>query len=432
MKTTISESDRLFLKSISVLYVEDDAEIHRQLSEYLTREVGTLHTAPNGRAGLEVFEEIHPEVVVTDILMPEMDGLEMAKMIREKDPDVPIIVTTAFNDEEFFLRAIEIGIESYVRKPTIPRDLVQAILKSARLLREKRKVIQANRYTNFVLDIHPSFLMVVAGGKLEYINKAFLEFLGFSSLSDFLRSDVHIQDFLVDQEGGSLSRLKEGEWVGYLLKSQGETPIIYMKAPGESECMVRPFAVSVNTLPDESRHIFSLSDIARIENQIKQLEKRAFTDSLTGACNRAKLQGNLEAEIKRSIRHGGTLSVVLFDVDHFKQINDTYGHQAGDDVLVALVSFISKKLRASDLLARWGGEEFIMVLPEVGVQDAILVSDKIRKNIENNNFPKVGRLTISFGVTQFREGDTPKSLIERADRFLYQAKNSGRNRVEGG
>ncbi|OGA08668.1 MAG: hypothetical protein A3D95_02470 [Betaproteobacteria bacterium RIFCSPHIGHO2_12_FULL_69_13] len=161
-----------------------------------------------------------------------------------------------------------------------------------------------------------------------------------------------------------------------------------------------------------------------------ELEQRAATDALTGVANRLKFDQALADEIARAKRYGTPLALVMCDVDHFKAINDTHGHQAGDSVLVGLCGLIQRHTRKTDLLARWGGEEFVILARNCGAGDTFQLAEKLRHLIETHAFDKVGAVTCSFGVAQFGEGDSAESALARADAALYRAKASGRNRVE--
>ena len=164
----------------------------------------------------------------------------------------------------------------------------------------------------------------------------------------------------------------------------------------------------------------------------KELERLATTDSLTGLYNRRKLLEILEYEITRAKRYGNKLSIILFDIDNFKKINDTYGHDVGDYVLQQLAKIVKNNLRNIDTVGRWGGEEFLIILPQTGSEGARIVAEKIKKIIEKHNFDKVGKITISLGVSSFNP-ETDKNiddLLKKADIALYQAKNSGKNQVK--
>ena len=163
----------------------------------------------------------------------------------------------------------------------------------------------------------------------------------------------------------------------------------------------------------------------------KELKKIAMFDRLTDVYNRYKLDMVLENQIKISDRYQRDLSIIFLDIDKFKTINDTYGHEMGDLVLKKLSELILKNLRSSDIFGRWGGEEFLIICPETDLQKAVKVAEKLRKEIENFNFHNnLHQVTSSFGVVEHIPNETMKTLLHRADELLYKAKENGRNRVE--
>nr|CRH06793.1 putative Response regulator receiver modulated diguanylate cyclase [Candidatus Magnetococcus massalia] len=437
MMAAPSPTDIDLLKSLTILYVEDNLEIQEQLALFLRRRLDHLILAGDGEEGLALFRQRKPDLVITDILMPKMDGLSMARTIREEDDSIPIIVTTAYNDEKFFLRAIELSIDHFVLKPTDPHQLIQVLLRSGRQLWREREREAANRYVRFLLDIQPNLLMVVDDGHIEFLNQAFLNFLELEELHHFREQMEQGLDIVLTLDENNYSLSKESSWVaGMLLERQ--QAIIYLRCTGcackgaqnpQNNMTLQPFAATVNTLEGENKLIFTFADITRIETQMRRLEHIAFTDGLTGICNRARLQQVLDAEIKRTERLGAGFSVILFDIDFFKQVNDTFGHQAGDDVLRTLATTISENLRAVDTLARWGGEEFMVVSPEINLEAAYHVAEKLRILIEQTDFPIDKQVTSSFGVTSYHECDSVRRLTERVDFALYQAKQNGRNQV---
>lgn len=159
-------------------------------------------------------------------------------------------------------------------------------------------------------------------------------------------------------------------------------------------------------------------------------ENLARVDSLTGALNRTAFEEILNREIKKAERYGGDLSLILFDIDNFKQINDTYGHLFGDQVLKRVASIVSENIRETDIFARWGGEEFMILLPNTGISKAVAVAEKLRRMIEAYRFGEDLTVTVSFGVVSFTNGDDSVRLILKADKALYRAKEKGKNRVE--
>jgi diguanylate cyclase (GGDEF)-like protein len=179
-------------------------------------------------------------------------------------------------------------------------------------------------------------------------------------------------------------------------------------------------------------HLEELVDArtAELQEKNRQLELLAVTDPLTGAYNRLRLDQLLVAELARAERYNDPFCVIMMDVDKFKSVNDEYGHQAGDQLLIALVAILGKHTRQVDVVGRWGGEEFQILVPGQGLQKARDLAEKLRLQVAEYRFPTVGQRTASFGVAVFQSGDTITALIERADLALFRAKAKGRNRVE--
>lgn len=164
--------------------------------------------------------------------------------------------------------------------------------------------------------------------------------------------------------------------------------------------------------------------------QTEDLARQAATDSLTGLANRMKFDARLNEELSRSLRSGRPFSLIIFDIDHFKEVNDIYGHPVGDQVLVRLSRTVDASVRQADLLARWGGEEFAILLPDTDAAAAYETAKKLRLLVAHTIFEHVGTITASFGVAQVLPGDHADTLVARADNALYRAKLNGRNRVE--
>ncbi len=170
-------------------------------------------------------------------------------------------------------------------------------------------------------------------------------------------------------------------------------------------------------------------------NKALEIEKQAFknlscTDQLTGLYNRYKVRELFEFEQEQMIRYNTELSVILIDLDFFKSVNDRYGHNAGDAVLKEIALILQLIVRRSDIVARWGGEEFIIVTPKTTLEQSINLAEKIRQQVKSTSFSNAGRITVSFGVASFKKTDTLEAIIQRADQALYRAKESGRNNVK--
>ncbi len=170
--------------------------------------------------------------------------------------------------------------------------------------------------------------------------------------------------------------------------------------------------------------------VRELDEKNQALEVMTRTDRLTGLANRRRLEEALTTEVLRARRYGKPFSVIMLDIDHFKNVNDRFGHQAGDNVLIAIAGLLTRTARETDVVGRFGGEEFLLVCPETELLVVAALAERLRSEFSSMDFPLVGRVTSSFGVAEFTQGDSVKSLVERADQALYRAKDGGRNCVE--
>lgn len=187
----------------------------------------------------------------------------------------------------------------------------------------------------------------------------------------------------------------------------------------------------VTPVSDKESEVLNYTVIFHDISDKKRIELLSITDPLTKLFNRHKFNEVFENMLMR--RHwseGNTFGLIIADIDYFKRVNDTYGHQAGDKVLVSVAHTFAETVRVGDVLARWGGEEFVFLLPDVEVTKTLHVAEKLRAAVEKTEIPNVGKVTASFGVSIYTAGDTIESMMHRADTALYEAKENGRNRIE--
>ncbi len=178
--------------------------------------------------------------------------------------------------------------------------------------------------------------------------------------------------------------------------------------------------------------VLTQRDVTEQMEKEAQLERLATTDMLTGLVNRAHFDAVLKSEFNRQHRYSRPLSLIMLDLDYFKDINDNYGHDVGDEVLIELAHLLKRNLRKADCCARWGGEEFMLLAPETSLEQAVRLADKIRGAIKHTAFPIQGSVTASFGVVEVHPQESIKSAMKRADDALYLAKDKGRDQVSTG
>lgn len=219
------------------------------------------------------------------------------------------------------------------------------------------------------------------------------------------------------------------------LQATEEEPWRLVSMPGRDGGPVEAWAQSFEVqgsrvlVLDELRSARWAPEVKQLHARLATLEKLSATDHLTGAWNRAHFDRVIESELGRSLRFGQPISLVMLDIDHFKHVNDTFGHQAGDAVLQELVHFIKQVVRSGDLLFRWGGEEFVILAFSTGHRAARSFAEGLRQKIADHAFPDIGRLSVSIGVAEYLSSESPAVWFHRADDALYRAKQNGRDRV---
>lgn len=435
-----------FVKTATVLYVEDEEKVREGYTKPLNRCAKELFTASNGIEGLELFKQHRPDIVVTDIKMPKMNGIDMVKAIKEINPDAKVIFTSAHSESEYLFNAIELHADSYFLKP-VPSKLLKNKIKSISrsLLLEKMNAAQQVRIQEQeallqnIIDTDKNISIVSDCSRISFANKAFLNFFDIENIDQFYSNNENFLDIFENKAGFLYKELldeklstnnenlgihfynlihstKDSERVGLILDKQGKE---------------KYFLINVY-LMDENKglYLLTLTDITEITIQKTKAQIKVNIDELTGSFNRNKFEEVFDYEISTTKRYELDLSIAILDIDHFKNFNDQYGHLVGDEVLKLLVQEIKKHTRKSDLFARWGGEEFVLIFSGTNIEDAVKVANNLRKIVANLEQLPAGKITVSFGVTQYIKGDDKQSLFSRCDKALYQAKESGRNCVK--
>ena len=294
--------------------------------------------------------------------------------------------------------------------------------------RTNDKAEAAKRYLQTILNAQKHMIYITDGEKLINTNDAFLKFTGFATMYDFIKAyelprnifEKSTQEPYIDTTDPRwLDRVAENPDEVYKVRIKKEDTI-YIFIPSVEKVRIR----------EMMQYVVILTDITELESEKEQLRVIAMTDPLTGACNRFKFNSVIEEQFANSKRYETPLSVIMFDVDHFKKVNDTYSHQVGDMVLKQIASIVRSEIRQSDLFIRWGGEEFMILLTNTPKESALVAAEKIRKSFENFEFDTVSKVTCSFGVAGLEEEDSVSKFISKADEAMYQAKVAGRNCVK--
>jgi len=287
--------------------------------------------------------------------------------------------------------------------------------------------LNEEKFRSITTAANDAIILMDDMGIMTYCNHAVSTIFGYKC-SDLVGKDLHLtlaperyhEDF------------KRG-FAGFKKNGHGEAIGKTMEFTGKNNNGIEfPVEISLASFrsADKLYALGIIRDITVRKQMEEELKLLATTDRLTGAFNRLKFDDIIAIETARAKRYKQPLSLLMFDIDKFKNVNDTFGHDTGDEVLKVVASLIKTNIRKMDYFFRWGGEEFILVVPETNVEGAKTFAENIRKIIQDYTFNVVKKVTISIGVSQFKNDDTADVLIKRADEALYVAKENGRNRVE--
>ena len=447
--------------SARVLVVDDIEQNRKLLQDKLKNEYFHVITAVDGQDAIDKALAEEPDVILMDVMMPKLNGVEACRQLK-MDPrteHIPIVLVTALNEREDRLRGLGAGADDFLTKPVNDLHLlsrVRALTKYKMVADELRKREASGKRIG-VIDVvtsgrasEPARILVVDENERQARRICrYLEGLH-RPISHSEAMQLGISGSMVDLLIVSLSNEKlDGlRLCAYFrsLESTRDLPIIVVAEPDDEKKAVRALDLGASDIVIKPIDAEELS--ARVKTQVRkkryldalrarldQSMELAVTDQLTGLHNRRYMRVQLEQFVKRANMGGQHVSILLADIDHFKKINDIHGHGAGDDVLREFGRRLRENIRPIDLACRYGGEEFVIIMPETTQALAQAAGERIRHLIGEMPFA-IGRgdlltVTMSGGVaTVIAPDDGVDALIKRADEALYRAKGNGRNLIE--
>ncbi|HHN63735.1 MAG TPA: diguanylate cyclase [Nitrospirae bacterium] len=459
---------------IKVMLVEDDEDdyiITRDLLEEIKHVRYDLHWFNNYDDAMEEIEKGIYDVYIFDYRLGDRTGLDLLRYVNEKGIETPVIILTGQDDYETDVEAMRWGASDYLVKgriepPLLERSIRYAIERKKAELKIKRQKDEIAR-TNQELSTLYSIITAVSSSidmdsQLDNIIKVFLD-------EGIIDREDRCGLFLVDGDRLKLVKyynipetfvnmhegLRVGDCLcGYVARtgelliindadkderhklayrefgSHGHVIIPLKRGEEVKGVMFLYYKEGVqikeskkNLFLNLGRQIGIAIDNAELYEKTKEL---SITDPLTGLANRRLMNSELKRCFQRARRYGRPFSLIMFDIDDFKLYNDTFGHQAGDRLLSQIGSIALKELRSTDLAFRYGGEEFLIILPETKIKDALVVAERLRRTIKT-----MTRVTISLGVSSYNDDvSEPEQILNQADSALYLAKRSGKDRVE--
>jgi two-component system, cell cycle response regulator len=448
-----------------ILVVDDVPANVKLLEVRLLAEYFDVLTATNGPDAIETCENGKIDVVLLDVMMPDMDGLEVCRRLKG-DPatsHIPVVMITALDQVADRVRGLEAGADDFLTKPVNDLQLmtrVKSLVRLKMLTDELRLRASTTRNIGIEELLSRRQLAEEATPKVLLIDE---REQSFERIREMLQRTADL-DVATDPHAGFFQAAEapyecvivSTGFSGFdplrlcsQLRSLDRTrflPIILVAEGREEARIIRGLELGINdylTRPIDQQEL-----TARLRTQVRrkryndqlrasvtQTIEMAVTDGLTGLHNRRYLDSHLQILFDRAIGRRRPLSVIITDLDRFKSINDTFGHDGGDDVLREFAQRLRKNVRGIDLASRYGGEEFVVVMPDTDAEVAENVAERIRAEIAGTPFAighegKTAEVTVSVGVSSLRHGaDTLEALMKRADVALFEAKTGGRNRV---
>lgn len=446
-----------------ILVVDDVPANVRLLEARLQAEYFEVRTALSGREALEIAERERVDLVLLDVMMPDLSGFEVCKRLKagSDTAHVPVVMVTALDEVEDRVKGLECGADDFLTKPVSEIALITRVKSFIRL---KMMTDELNLRAAAMQSVGVDPARIFTDGR--DLNGRILVVEDRASsvrrLQQGLEGDHRI--VVTGDPADAIRRAQSEDYDllvvsltlsisdGLRLCSQlkaidrtRQTPVLLITDPDDSVRLLRALDLGVN---DYIIRPVDLNELrARVRTQLRRkfyaerlrdmvsnAVELAITDPLTGLHNRRYLESHLRSLAERAVVDRKPMSLLLFDIDYFKGINDTYGHDVGDDVLREFAARLKRGVRGIDLVARFGGEEFTVVMPETDAAGAMVIAERLRRDVERTLFEARGGatlpVTVSIGVAEFQGvGDTVEALTQRADRALYSAKRSGRNRV---
>ncbi|MCW6037420.1 diguanylate cyclase [Spirulina subsalsa FACHB-351] len=406
----------------TLILIVDDIPDNIKVLVGLLDNVGYKTTfARSGKEALERLKLINPNLILLDLMMPEMSGLEVCEKIKanQKIKDIPIIFLTASHEHHNLLKAFEIGAADYVTKPFKTGELLARVQTHLLLQTQSLAIKYSEEKLRIIVEhLYDGILIIDQAGIVKFANPAAAKMFN-RSLNQLVDHEIGIPIF-----GTAINEMQ-------ILRAKHEIGVAEV-------------AISSVSWEGKEAHLISLRDVSERQEIQAELRKSlqrqlqlneslkllSTLDDLTNLANRRSILNTLKNEFSRSQRYSRTLSIAVIDLDHVKRINDDYGHEMGDQVIYNTGQSIQKSLRECDAVGRMGGDEFLVVLPETSLQNAVLIAQRIQEEIKSLSImPDDSSLVLSasIGMAEYHENDSNYShLLKRADQAMYQAKDQGR------
>ncbi|MBU1346261.1 MAG: PleD family two-component system response regulator [Alphaproteobacteria bacterium] len=445
------------------ILVVDDVEANvRLLEAKLTLEYYDVLTCQDGASAVQLAASEQPDIILLDVMMPGMDGFETCRRIKAdpRSSHIPIVLVTALDGREDRIKGLEAGADDFVTKPLDDVVLFARVRSLTRLklvMDELREREESGRRLGVTTD--GAGRLRGSGGRVlivddnarqaeriaQELTREHRPAMETDAAAGLAASKGAIDLMIVNVAAAEFDGLRLVAQIRSV-EATRHLPILAVVDQADRPRLVKALELGVNDILMKPVDPEELAARARTQVRRKRYTdflkekldyslEMAVTDALTGLHNRRYMAGQLQTFVNRAAQGGEPVSVLVLDIDHFKKVNDGFGHDAGDEVLREFAVRLATNVRAVDLPCRFGGEEFVVVMPGTRIEDAHRIAERIRRDVGETPFRVMGgqehlTVTISIGVaTSTGAGDTPDALLKRADEGVYEAKATGRDRV---
>ncbi|AKR10937.1 MULTISPECIES: GGDEF domain-containing protein [Bacillus] len=401
---------------LNVLYIENGCK-HQQTIENIHPKC--MFIANSFEEGELLFQRTKPHIII--MYVTEYSQIKYIKNMYTQQSTFIVIWDQQITKE--FTDVLALGIRNIVIAPVTPQAVLEEVNKSLYQLSLVRQVSLQQELLQTMFDFQNDLLFIVEDDEIVDCNTNFLTFFGYEDLFAYREQHLVFAEHFI-RENGYYSTTHDITWLDDTLSSGRRIKM------SNYEGAVSTFLLRATPLPEDlSRFIVKCTEITELDEIYQEQERLAMVDSLTEIYNRLKFQQILEVEWEKVIRSDEKIAIILFDIDNFKTVNDTYGHDFGDLALIQLAELMKSKVEQQHVFARWGGEEFIILVTNTVEKEAFQVAESLRFFIETKQFTGISKLTASFGVALYEQGTTREELMQRADIALYEAKKNGKNQV---
>lgn len=445
----------------TVLVVDDMDSNIKLLQAKLLSEYYTVLTSNSAEEAFKIIASNRVDIILMDVMMPIMDGITACRKIKENPNTsyIPLIMVTALSEIEDRVRALEAGADDFLTKPVDYVELfarVKSLTRMKSILDELKLRNQTNQTVGGVSiniddDITKTKIIILDDDLIQSKNiakiltnivgevKIFNNLLNFETFLENYQPDIA----MISCQMNGVDPLR----VCVKLRSKEDlkhTSIILISEENELDVIIKGMEIGINDYfitPIDNNEL-----IARVKTQLRKkiyidklkadLEQNfnlSIKDSLTNIFNRRYFDNHIKLMIESAKQSSKNLSVIMLDIDDFKSVNDIYGHQAGDELLKSISDILIGNLRVTDLVSRYGGDEFVILIPDLSISDVLKICERLKSKIEKTNFNIPGqsaiiKKTISMGVAEYKN-QSVKQFIEEADKALYNSKGAGKNQV---